>query len=580
MKARTAVRVARPLVVAAFSFCSSITATDAAVPPAPAAPVLLQQGPQWTADARRDFYSRDQGSRMIPLAWLTALQARDGTPFIGDVLARYGYLKNDLDRPSKVPLGFTVTRSNGVDTVGMTCAACHTREITFSGTSYRIDGGPAIVDFQGFLVDLDAAVGSTLDTPDRFADFARTVLGSKPSPAAVDQLKQAVADWYLPFHTIVSRAMPTPAWGTGRLDAISMIFNRVTGLDIGPPPTYLIPDNIKPADAPVRYPFLWNAWKQDKTQWPGFADNGNNTLGLARNVGEVLGVFGVVHPKQDLLNPLRINYASGSSPNVAGLLQLELLIRKIGAPKWPWLVDPVLSAKGASIFAANCSTGCHLETPGQFRSPLHGTWETKIQNVGTDTREWSILERRVDPGVLEGARLGPLDASLKNPEEPINVLKLVVLGWILEKPFDPFDVNRKLPLHGLQTDRVLTARSNALSGVFTIKDSPDGKGSYESRSLRGIWAAAPYLHNGSVATLAELLKPASQRMPAFKVGPAYDTNDVGLASEQPSPVAQTMQTTGCVGGQLDSGNSRCGHEFGWALSPDDKRALLEYLKTL
>ncbi len=72
--------------------------------------------------------------------------------------------------------------------------------------------------------------------------------------------------------------MPTPAWGTGRLYAISMIFNRVTGLDIGPHPTHLIPDNIRRADAPARYPFLWNAGKQDKTQWPGSADNGNNAL--------------------------------------------------------------------------------------------------------------------------------------------------------------------------------------------------------------------------------------------------------------------------------------------------------------
>jgi hypothetical protein len=40
----------------------------------------------------------------------------------------------------------------------------------------------------------------------------------------------------------------------------------------------------------------------------------------------------------------------------------------------------------------------------------------------------------------------------------------------------------------------------------------------------------------------------------------------------------TLTTTGC--GNLNSGNSRCGHEFGTQLSPDEKKALLEYLKTL
>ena len=58
-----------------------------------------------------------------------------------------------------------------------------------------------------------------------------------------------------------------------------MIFNRLTGLDLGPPPSYLIAANIHKAVAPVRYPFLWNAAIQDHTQWPGFAANGNAILG-------------------------------------------------------------------------------------------------------------------------------------------------------------------------------------------------------------------------------------------------------------------------------------------------------------
>ena len=95
--------------------------------------------------------------------------------------------------------------------------------------------------------------------------------------------------------------------------------------------------------------------------------------------------------------------------------------------------------------------------------------------------------------------------------------------------------------------------------------------------LQGIWATAPYLHNGSVASLAELLKPAAERQPSFAVGPRYDLVNLGLDGTQ-DPAAPLRQTTGCDA--LDSGNSRCGHEFGTKLSADDKRALLEYLKTL
>jgi hypothetical protein len=95
--------------------------------------------------------------------------------------------------------------------------------------------------------------------------------------------------------------------------------------------------------------------------------------------------------------------------------------------------------------------------------------------------------------------------------------------------------------------------------------------------MQGIWAAAPYLHNGSVPTLAELLKPAAERVKAFKIGPAYDTVNIGLAVEQ-TQFNYTLTTTDCS--DRNSGNSRCGHEFGTQLSAEEKKALLEYLKTL
>src|SRR5262249_50731440 len=103
-------------------------------------------------------------------------------------------------------------------------------------------------------------------------------------------------------------------------------------------------------------------------------------------------------------------------------------------------------------------------------------------------------------------------------------------------------------------------------------------GAYESRVMQGIWAAAPYLHNGSVPTLAELLKPAAERVKSFKIGPAYDTANVGLAVEQTQFNNYTLTTTDCA--DRNSGNSHCGHEFGTHLKDEEKKALLEYLKTL
>ena len=95
--------------------------------------------------------------------------------------------------------------------------------------------------------------------------------------------------------------------------------------------------------------------------------------------------------------------------------------------------------------------------------------------------------------------------------------------------------------------------------------------------MEGIWAAAPYLHNGSVPTLADLLKPATQRPASFKIGPEYDPVNVGLAVNQ-TRFNQVLRTTDCA--DRNSGNSRCGHEYGIELTAQQKRALLEYLKTL
>jgi mono/diheme cytochrome c family protein len=534
--------------------------------------IPLNQGPTWTADARSDFYGRDQGSRLIPLRWIVALKQSNGAPFMADSLARYGYLPNETSSPPGLPVGFTVSGTTDGESLGLTCAACHTRQINVQGKSYRVDGGPAIVDIEGLLTDLDQAVGKLLTNTIDFEDFSRTVLGPSPTNAQSAALSQNLHDWYLPFHTIVSRGAPQSPWGPGRLDAISMIFNRLTGLDIGPPPTYIIEDNIQRADAPVRYPFLWNAWRQDKTQWPGFADNGNPILGLGRNVGEVTGVFSAYHPTKDGGRVLGINYVGNNSTNFDGLIALEKLIQKIGPPTWRWPTNAALAAQGSKIFAQNCAQHCHAVKVNL----LTQTWVTPVQNVGTDAHEWTILDRKVDPGVLAGASIPGLSARLQNPESAQKVLSLSVIGSIIQHAVPvilPNDFRQDI----VQSDTAFTPETEALKGAFRYGAAVAARGSYESRVLKGIWAAAPYLHNGSVPTLAELLKPAAERVTTFKIGPNYDLDQVGLAVEQ-TAFTQLRQTTDCA--DIDSGNSRCGHEFGTKLSADQKKALLEYLKTL
>src|SRR5215207_5235008 len=68
-------------------------------------PTFISRSPDWTATARADFYTRDQGSRIIPLAWIRALKQPNGELFLADSLARYGYLPNP-DNIDGLPVGF------------------------------------------------------------------------------------------------------------------------------------------------------------------------------------------------------------------------------------------------------------------------------------------------------------------------------------------------------------------------------------------------------------------------------------------------------------------------------------------
>jgi hypothetical protein len=576
--------------------CTAIFFAWACSPPANGVPegpdgpiVFVNQGAQWTDEERQAFYKQDQGARIMPLSWMRALKQADGSPFLADSLSRYGYLPNPTSPESNVPVGFTVANKDGAPSIGMTCAACHTRQIDVAGKEYRIDGGPAFADFQSFLADIDTAVGNVVNDGAVFDAFATSVLGTA-SAADKAALKGDLDVWYQRWHTLITRALPNPSWGPARLDAISMIFNRLTGLDIGAPPSYLLPDNIFPADAPARYPFLWNAARQDKTQWLGFAENGNDLYALARNLGQVYGVFGEFHPIERNGMLFSRDYIADNSANFDGLFAVENAIWKIGPPEWRWEIDEGLASQGKGVFertildgGGGCA-GCHRETTGEFRSITTRTLRTPVQDVRTDARQCSILDRTVSTGVLRGQKVAlPGSTALGANEKAMDVLKVAVVNSILQYGLGFREINELAavgPTNEAEIPEVLKQLNGASpSGIGSA--APAGVGTpscaYASRVLKGIWATAPYLHNGSVPTLADLLEPAANRPDSFKIGPTYNIEKVGLSQTQ-TKFDFTLQTTGCD--DLTSGNSRCGHEYGATLSKADKKALLEYLKRL
>ena len=541
----------------------------------PAREKFLDQG--WSVADRETFATTAQGSHLMPLAWFKALRrAGHDELFAGDQLQRYGYLPTAASSgdPMPLPVGFVRDGTPADPQLGMTCAACHTGQIRYKGQAWRIDGGRANADFQAFLTDLGLAVRATLAEPDRFAAFSATVLGRGASAAQVDQLRRDLAAWSRSYSSFMAASLPDQPWGPGRLDAFGMIFNRVTGLDLG------YPANLHKADAPVRYPFIWDAPRQDRTQWTGAAPNGTYLRGMARNTGEVFGVFGSLDPSW--LPWRQVLYRN--SVDRAGLQTLEEKVVALRAPPWPrdaFGLDDARASQGEKIFQTECA-GCHGITSSHT---VENAWNTVVIDVGTDRRTFNNSQLSGSPQILEGTQQPPLVGErLADPSRKISILANAVIGSLAQaalahdrgvhRAIQQDFIEGRLPrLGAAPIASPAAAVASATRDLYKAADQEPGA-AYEARVLKGIWAVGPYLHNGSVPNLWELLKPASQRMTRFAVGQReFDPVHVGLETASARESAVFVVSP-------DNGNANSGHEYGTALPEADRWALIEYLKTL
>lgn len=534
----------------------------------------LNQG--WSEAERQTFYGTRQGSYLMPLAWFQALRRTDAdAAFAGDQLQRYGYLQSSA---GALPVGFVRDGSAAEPYVGMTCAACHTGQLRIEGVTWRIDGGRAKSDFQLFLTELGSAASATLADPSRFDAFATAVLGTGATAATVDKLRRDLTEWTTRYTDFMRASLPDPAWGPGRLDAFGMIFNRVTGLDLKDPA------NVSRADAPVRYPFIWDAPRQDHTQWTGAAPNGTYLRGLARNTGEVFGVFGRFDP-----TPIPIHTAIyNNGVNLSGLQTLEEKVVALKPPRFADTglpIDLVKSGRGAELFKSECS-GCHGIQPSGL---VQNAWQTPIEAVGTDARTFERSKLTGAPRALEGTRepvvIGP---ALTDPSPKLDILANAVIGSLVHGALtlDPAirqAINRdvaeqRLPMVGRASSGATPqgAAANIQQATKDLYKLPkqDPGAAYEARVLSGIWAVGPYLHNGSVPTLYDLLKPVGERPRRFAVGhEEFDPVKLGLRTEAAPGRAMFVVDPA-------RGNGNAGHEYGTGLSEPDRWALVEYLKTL
>lgn len=555
---------------------------------------------QWSEEQRQTYYYTPQGTTVKGLRydWFSALEMPFGTEKFSrlDYLARFGFLTDPGQRPSdlnpgNLPVGFTRHQDSesGEHFLDISCAACHTGELRYKGQAVRIDGGAALHSLAstvptlrggGFGQALGMSMAFTYYNPLKFRRFAQQVLGDQ-YPQGRDQLREdfkqvldrllatALNDWH--------RGLYPTEEGFGRTDAFGRIANTVFG-DV------LDDANYRVANAPVSYPQLWDIWKFDWVQW-----NGSAMQPMARNVGEALGVGASLHLLDEHSKGVAEADRYASSVRLHDLYTLEETLKRLQPPKWPEAVfgkvDLPLASRGKALYTENCAY-CHAPDPkprdqrlAPSRDPEWKMRVVPISIVGTDpTTADNIADHRFDI-----SRLGWTKAELSR-------LDVKLFGSSL----DDVDFKSISSAKGLAyitayvenrayQDAGIGPRQRKEMDGYGLPIGVQEKRGYKARPLDGIWATPPFLHNGSVPNLFELLSPVYERQAQFWVGNfEFDPVRVGYRSDKfPGGFLLDTRVTG---------NGNGGHEFrdgcrqegiiGRALSPDERLALIEYLKVL
>ena len=564
------------------------------------APGRLHYLDQWSEADRQTFYYTPQGTQVKGLRydWFSALQlpfSRDNfaSP---DYLARFGFLVDPTQQgsalnPANLPVGFARHKDDetGHTYLDVSCAACHTGELRYKGHAIRIDGGAAMHSLAStvptirggsFGQALGMSMAFTYYNPIKFRRFAHQVLGANYDrdheqlrldfKQVLDRLLgTAFNDWH--------RGLYPTEEGFGRTDAFGRIANTAFGDAVDA-------SNYRIANAPVSYPQLWDIWKFDWVQW-----NGSAMQPMARNIGEALGVGARLQLLRADGKPIPEAERYASGVRVRDLHTLETTLMRLAPPRWPEAVlgeiDLEQASLGRALYRENCAQ-CHEPDPAptdkRFAPSRNPEWRMHVISaafIGTDpTTADNIADHRFDLTRLGWTQdeLDQLDVRLygesSGPLDPGSVSSAKGLAFITAYVQD-----RAYRDAGIEAPR--RAEYNGFGLPIGVQELRG----YKARPLTGVWATPPFLHNGSVPNLIELLSPVTERQKTFWVGNReYDPRYVGIRTE-PFKGGFLLDTS-------IQGNSNAGHEFrsgcrgngviGRALEPHERWALAEYLKVL
>jgi hypothetical protein len=521
----------------------------------------------WSQADRETYYQISQGSIVMSYDLFLGLEVPGSQElFRSDAnSARYGMITqpaNPRTNPDGLPIGlakaaFTEGRWKG-EHIGLTCAACHTAELHYNGQRIRVDGGVAnTFDLMAYIYALDEALQATLTDATKFDRLAGRAGAS--SPEARNALRKRFESEAGVVHQYRLNLVTPFLWGPARMDAIGLIVNRLTS--IAP----AIPENWSVPLAPTKPPFLWNSGQGTWTQWRGVQQDP-----IDRNSTETMGVF----LSMDLTSKTRADGLFDSSSVMLNLQKIEGSLWRLAPPKWPeeifGKIDRAKATQGKALFANYCAS-CHNMWPYTWTAP--NKYGKRFLEVGLVPHAYV----GTDPGQFDD--LGPyrftrqlkdnLPGSLKGREMvPTGDLYVALRTEIFET--------------ALAKLKLTPAQSVAIHGYREFPLPPPPLTVYKAAPRDGVWATPPFMHNGSVPNLYEMLLPANERTKKFYVGREFDPVKVGLDTSAKSG-AYLLDTS-------LRGNSNAGHSFevgplgngiiGPRLTEEQRWALVEYLKSI
>lgn len=545
---------------------------------------------------RSNLYQQDEGIRWLETNVLVSLDRskEDGIglydePFFKNP-ERFGLYKNPLN-PNGLPIGITHSNDAGLlPTSGLNCSACHSSVISSNGKSVVVDGNGGLFAIDKMVKEMIFSLALTASSPIEFYKFYERYKANSITPKLSaendEQLKSVfgseeykIAQTHLTNLKIHSKEHE---------QGLASFKSHLQAQDSALSDAYPAPEDLDSAFKVFGYMVRRIAFFYGKVKY---------TSTPAGTVS-VPSVLGSSNPWAVVQKELAVNLLNIESDNFAPV--------QGGNVRTPHIFS---YERQHWIFLSNCTDdllGRHIAQAQSLLTDFDWTTKATTANI-KNIEKISVLTRKITPPIWDESVFGALDMNKVQAGKAIaKKYCLTCHDPMLDKQdrasayYNVYDTGtdftyikaQQAAYYGKNFFDVLQgfikevktkeAKNEGISSLapYEINRTDENwhspaANTFSAKPLFGLWASGPFLHNGSVSSIFQLLLPETQRAKSVIIGNIeLDTKDLGF-----------VQKEVWYGSTLDTslvGNSNLGHSgemFGTNLSIDEKYQLIEFLKS-